>query len=360
MRTLPILALLAPLAANAGALLLPVPPLQTVPANALGVNVHAPAQWHPDEPANVAEWAAWAALLSSLPRGTPVRVPLYFHEWAWNKNLDYPFEHITPKIRLLAKYGLPVTFEVTPLPWPGSWGWAPSQSWGAVAIEDFSALDRKFKLFLRTLRAEMAAAGLPERGNRLQIGNEPGSTHPGGNIGLPVGEWYDRVGTLYERMIKDADFGALALVLPALSFQDHDAATAKRERDSAGPILRKLARAKKGGGAIAATHVRLYAPQLGTAEYAEAWLARVAAFRKVAAALSGRAEVAATEVYLFREDRGAVDDRAEILRLVAKRLPSGVLLYRVGPGPTDPTSQLPIETIKGVRDSATALPGLPK
>ena len=314
--------------------------------NPLGVNVHAPAKYLPDNPANMAEWAAFDALLASLPKGTPIRVPLYWYEWAWSKTTVYGFEHIDAKVRYIAKYDLPVIWEGTPLPWAGSW-WSPIAVWGAVALEDFPELVKRFGLGMTLLRQSMAKYGMPEKGTKFHLGNEPASGHPGGNIGLPKGEWYDRVGSLYEQMVKGADFGGLTLVLPSLSMQDHDADTALRERTSAQPFLRKIARAKKGGGAIASTHMRLHAPNVSTVAYAAAWLDRLGKYLKTARDLSGRPNAIATEVYLFREDRPAnLDDRAEILRIVAPKLPPGTFLYRVGPGPSDPSTQLPVDAVK--------------
>lgn len=322
-----------------------------IPTNAFGVNLHPPAKLLET---NQQDWREFDALLAQLPEGTPVRVSTYYHEWIWDKRFAYGFENVAAKVKALAKSKLPVTWEVTPLPWPGSFAWAPAQIWGAVAVEDFPELDRRFKLFVSLLRKEMKAAGMPEAGTRIHLGNEPGSTHPGGNSGLPVGEWYDRHGVLYERMVKGTDFGGIQLVLPALSFQDHEAGTAKRERDSAGPILRKIARAKTAGGAVAAIHHRLYAPQLGTEAYAAEWLRLLETRLELARTLSQRPYSIATEVYIFREDRGASDDRPEILRLVAPKLPRGVYLYRVGGGPNDPSTQLPVSAVRAARSAASA------
>ena len=327
-------------------------PTNTIP-NPLGVNVHAPAKWRPEEARGREEWRAFEALLAELPRGTPVRVGLLFHEWAWSKHQGYGFEHVAAKIAAMARAGLPVVWEVTPLPWPGAPGWAPATVWGAVAERDFDELDRRFKTFVGLVREHMAKNGLPERGTKFHLGNEPGSGHPGGNAGLPVGEWWERTGRLYERMIRGTDFGAMTLVLPALSFQDHDAATALLERESAGPILRKLARAKRGGGALGSIHHRLHAPHLPPAAYASEWLRLLGARLAVTREVSGR-DAVATEVYLFREDRGVADDRGEILRLLARDLPPGVFLYRVGPGVIDPTAQLPVGAVKAT-ESAVAV-----
>lgn len=343
------LALAAPLA---HALLLPRPiltrPVLTRPGaepSRLGVNVHAPPKLIAGDAANAAEWSAFRALLQRLPAGMPVRVDLLFHEWAWDKALVYGFENVDAKVAALAETGHPAAFVVVPLPWPGSFGWTPIQQWGQVSPDDFDELDRRFRTFVTLLRASMKRHGMPERGTRFGVGNEPGAGHAGGDLSLPTGTWTARVGELYERMVRGTDFGGMMLTLPAPSFQDETPDRIERERATARPFLRRVAGAKTNGGAVADIHVRYYAPTESTREYAAHLLARIEQRLAFARELTGRPYAICSEFYLFREDRGANDDRAEVLKILAPKLPRGSFLYRVGPGPNDPTSEIPVRAV---------------
>ncbi len=335
--------------------LLPTQAPAPVPANALGVNLHSPTQVL-DTDDNRALWAQYRERIASLPAGTPLRVFTAWHEWAWDTRYDYGMENIRRMVQEAALApGKPrIFFDVTPLPWPGAWGWSPKMHWGTFSESDLPIMVGKFKRFVPLFRAELAAAGLGEDRVDFGLGNEAGATHPGGNEGLPMGEWWERTGRAYTQMVSGTDFGKMRLVLPALSFQDADAGVAKLERDSAGPILRRIAAARRGGNVVSDVHVRLYAPELGTADYADRYALRVGAFRAVAKSLSGR-DAICSEIYLFREDRPAeIDDRAEVLRLVASRLPAGCWVYRLGPGPNADSTVIELPGLVSAREAQVA------
>lgn len=326
----------------------------------IGVNLHLPTklpEWqgydaYPDKRAKAtADWKASTALISSLPKGTAIRTDLLWHELFWVPGvLDTQFvgDTLKAKIDLLASVDGPLIVGFIPIPWPGS-GWRTGPTWGAVDPADFGLIAGRYAYAVGAVRSLWSLAGRVESELSFQIGNEPAAGHPGGNMGLPTGEWYDRHSLLYAQCAAAVgDWGTCRFILPAISMQDHKSDEAARELSSAKTFLRRLVRSKRGGGEVAAYHSRLFGPTLSTGDYAEAWIKRLRSFRDVAAATSGRKAIC-TETYLFREDRGAVDDRQEILRIVLPQITDlEAYFYRVGAGPTDPTTAVPVEWVSTI------------
>lgn len=321
--------------------------LDQTPAR-LGANLHTPSK----ASAPAADWDAARALLSSLPKGTPVRDDLLFHEYAWDKALEYGSETIRAKLGALAVPGGPIVLAVIPIPWPGSFGWSTWGSWGYVDERDVPHLAARFARLVTVARAEARSLGIAESRLVFHIGNEPAAGHPGGWNALPPGEWWDRHGRLCLACLKKARFGYAKVAAPSISMQDHDEATASRERESAAPILEAVARYVD----YASVHSRTYAPHLGAKEYAALAVRNMRGRLALASKMTGGKPAICPEWYLFREDRGAVDDRAEVLALMSPQLPALSALYRIGGGPNDPSTQIPVTSFVSAVAAARTVP----
>lgn len=300
----------------------------------LGVNLHPPAKDTDNG------WREFGNLVQEIPRGAPVRIDALWHEMNWQRDAAPNYGPMRAKLRAVAPIGGIIVIEVAPLPWPGS-GWRiGDRPWGYVDEADLEPISDRYAQNITAMRNLARQAGISEERLRFQIGNEPGSGHPGGYADLPRGQWWERTGRLYVKCLKKADFGNSQVISPALSFQDEPPAVAARERESATPIL----------GAMRpyvdyfATHHRFYNPSLG----GDAWGAASAAVlrQRFALAASFGKPAVCTEAYAAKGDYAGSVDAAVVG--FAKALPSNalVIMYRIGPGPSDPTFQLPAETFK--------------
>lgn len=292
-------------------------------------------------PPNKIEHDGWEALrsnLAALPKGTLTRFDALWHEINWDKNLRYGTEHIRAKLQAHSVVGGPVIVVLIPLPWPGSWGWSTNGPWGYVDEREFPQIAERFAWTVSVIRAEWKALGRKESDLSFQIGNEGGAGHPGGWSALPVGEFWERHGRLWLACLKAARFGRSKVIGPALSFQDHDEETARREWETAIPIYRTLERWLD----LAALHYRFHAPWLKPDFYALGWIEGLERERKRLSDAVGL-PVAVTESYIGVGDTPDVAAAAKII--VAHEWDEITCLYRVGWGPNDQLFELPLSAI---------------
>ena len=312
----------------------------------IGANVHAPSK----EAAPKEQWEATRALLSALPPKTPVRGDGLWHELNWDSRTEYGSENLRAKLEALSIPGGTILLTIIPLPWPGSWGWTTHGPWGYVDEREIPLIAKRFARMIEVIKIEAKALGISESRIVIQPFNEMAAGHPGGWAHLPQGEWWDRHGRLLVACFKLARFGRMKVAAPPLSMQDHPEVVARRERETAAPILKAIARYCD----YSSVHSRTYAPHLGTVAYAEIALKNLRERMALASSLTGGRPPICSELYVFEADRGANADAPEVWRYLAPRLPDNVWVYHVGGGSGSPTTSVSLETFRRISAERTA------
>ena len=225
--------------------------------------IHFPAKlnedWAPSE-------AAARDAAQMLGAGAWLRFDYLWHEHNWEPFAPADNARLERIIGICKREKLRPLMNIIPHPWPGSeWAapWQPKRDWGDPDPRMFPWIARRYAEDVAAYRAVLRANGIAETDAALQFGNEPASGHPGGNGQLPEGTW--SAAALWTQCRALADYGALHVVSPALSMQDHAPEVALRERETA------RAGAENWSAPVSswALHNRVYRPDLAGDEYAD-------------------------------------------------------------------------------------------
>lgn len=301
----------------------------TTPARAteMGTLIHFPAKMDGDGWPEAEAAAADAA--KTFGKSAWLRFEYLWHERHWEPFAPTTQERLQKIIGICKRNGLRPLTSLVPHPWPGSeWAapWQPPRAWGDPDPRMFPWIAQMYAADVAQYRQILKEAGIAETDAAIQMGNEPAAGHPGGNDNLPLGTWSDSA--LWIQVNAAADYGALNVISPAISMQDHPEVEAARERTTA------VIDADKWTAPITAWafHNRVYRPDLSGEAYADLYTQLLAERVKTVGALwtKGDAKHAkmrarglwVTEGYIASGDAGGV--RADAVRAVAKRIKAGI------------------------------------
>jgi hypothetical protein len=291
-----------------------------------GTLIHFPAKM--DEDWAPAEAAAKDAA-ATFGKRSWLRFDNLWHEQNWEPFAPAGHARMAKIIGICKRENLRPLMSIIPHPWPGSpWfaSYKPARDWGDPEPGSFPWITRRYAETIVAYRATLKANGIAESDAAVQFGNEPASGHPGGNGTLPEGTWSAQ--PLWAQINAACDYGALNVISPALSMQDHKEEVAARERDTAA----KDSALWSAPVTNFALHNRIFRPDLAGQAYADDYIRVLSARAATVANLwpKGTGTIAhkraagvwVTEGYIAVGDSGG--DRAEAARALAQKIKAGV------------------------------------